>query len=108
MAKVQNITFDQGANVQIDITIYDTNGDIEDLSGYTATSSFRKHYESVNSTSFVCSTYSNGTLRMTMNAAISANVQPLRYVYDVNLNHTASNTDSRIQEGILIVKPSVT
>lgn len=108
MAKVINLSFDQGSNVQFNISVLDANGFSLDLSGYTPTATFRKHYGSANSYSFTCAGYANGTLIMTMNADTSANVAGGRYVYDTFIEHVGTGTFSKIQEGILTVRPSQT
>lgn len=107
MAKAYNLNFDQGANVEFQILVQNSTSLPMDLTGYTASATFRKHYESTNSHSFVCNAHANGLVVMTMNSAISANIAGGRYVYDTFI-HSADGTDTKIQEGILTVYPSVT
>ena len=108
MAKVINLSMDQGSNTQYNITVSDADGLVMDLTDYTATCTFRKHQGSANSHSFTCATYANGTVTMIMNAATSANVAGGRYVYDAFIEFDATGTYTKIQEGILTVRPSVT
>lgn len=107
MAKAYNLNFDQGANVEFQILVQNSSSLPLDLTGYTASASFRKHYESINSHSFVCIAHANGLVSMTMNSATSANIAGGKYVYDVFI-HSSSGEDTKIQEGILTVYPSVT
>ena len=108
MAQNINLSIDQGANAQINVSVIHENGDTYDLTGYTANASFRKHYNSANATTFVCTPYANGLIILTMNAETSGAANAGRYVYDIVINHTSSNTTTRIQEGVLTVAPQVT
>lgn len=108
MAQNINLSIDQGANAQINVYVVQVSGDAYDLTGYTANAAFRKHYAGNTVASFSCTPYANGLIVLTMNAESSASVNSGRYVYDITINHTSSNTTTRIQEGVLTITPKVT
>ncbi len=110
MAVKANIVIEQGASFSTDIDITDAAGARVDLTNYTANSQIRKHFSSTNATAtFTCSTGgSNGTVTMTLNYANTAAMTDGRYVYDMTLLNTSSNTKLRAVEGIVTVTPRVT
>ncbi len=107
MARQQNISFDQGSDVSIEVTVTDVNGDVVDLSGYTANAALRKHYLSANGFGFETETGDNGLLTLSMNHVVSANIEAGRYVYDVTITGQSSNLVWRVVEGIATVRPGV-
>jgi hypothetical protein len=107
MAKVQNIDIDQGANTIIDLIVYDTSGNLEDLTAYTPSAAFRRHQESTNSVAFTSVGYANGTLRLSLTAEETSNVAYGRYIYNVFLTHNTSNVTSKTQTGVLTINYKV-
>lgn len=110
MAAKANIVIDQGADFATTVTVTDNDGNVVDLSGYTARGQIRKHYTSSTSVSFtfVFSTpRSSGELALTLSNTQTANMEAGRYVYDVELISPA-NSVSRLVEGIATVTPEVT
>jgi hypothetical protein len=108
VAQKVNITIDQGTTFSYPFTLLDTNGDVRDLTTYTANAQLRKAYTSTNATSFTCVTSNTDpNLVISLTANQSANVVGGRYVYDIQLR---SNTDivTRYVEGIVTVTPRVT
>jgi hypothetical protein len=105
------ILVDQGTDFNNIIYLTDdTTNDVINAAGYTAQSQIRRSYYSANITANMTCTFSNtanGELTLTMNAATTANIRAGRYVFDVKVTN-ASNTVSRILEGIINVTPSVT
>ena len=106
MGERHDLIIDQGADFGIEIDILDVNGD-PDTTNYTATAMMRKNYTSSSAYSFTC-IVSEGKLMLSMTAAETANIVAGRYVYDVDLYDPNTNTISRIVEGQVSVKPSVT
>jgi hypothetical protein len=107
MAIKTNITVDQGANFAYNVYLVDTDGNPFNLTGYTANSQIRKTYTST--TFNTISTTVNaaaGSITLTMNSVITANLSSTRYVYDLELY--SSNVTSRIVEGFVTVNPGVT
>jgi|TARA_A100001391_G_scaffold180262_1_gene145658 hypothetical protein len=110
MATKANIVIEQGASFSTDIDITDAAGARVDLSNYTANSQIRKHFSSTNAAAtFTCSTGgTNGTVTMALTYDVTANITDGRYVYDLTLLNTSSNTKIRAVEGIVTVSPRVT
>lgn len=108
MATKANLVIDQGTTYSTDLNLTDENGDALDLSGYSANSQIRKHYTSSNSVAFTVSVNAvAGVITLSLNANQTSNLTSGRYVYDVEIAD-ASNTISRIVEGIVTVTPQVT
>lgn len=105
MATKANFTIEQGTDIQIDINISDV--DIVDISGYTARSQMRRHYQSTTYHTFTATVQDSNTVVLTMSATNSSNVSPGRYVYDVEII-SPSNTVTRLVEGLITVTPEVT
>jgi hypothetical protein len=107
MAKQQNIIIDQGTDIVIVTTVLDANGELMNLSDYTATSKIRKHYQSNTAISFTCDINANNEITMALTNIQTDAIDPGRYVFDLEIKNSA-NIISRILEGICTVKPSVT
>ena len=108
MATKANIIIDQGSTYTTDLNLTDENGDALNLSGYSANSQIRKHYTSSNSVTFSTSVNAiAGIITLSLTANQTSNLISGRYVYDVELTD-ASNSVSRIVEGIVTVTPQVT
>jgi len=110
MATKANLVIDQGSTFSTDLNLTDDNGDALNLVGYTANSQIRKWYTSTNaSASFTTSiNTSSGVITLSLTSAQTSNLVSGRYVYDVEINDTASGEVSRIVEGIVTVTPQVT
>jgi hypothetical protein len=108
MATKANLVIDQGTTYITDLNLTDENGDPLNLTGYSANSQIRKHYTSSNSVVFSTSINAvAGVITLSLSANQTANIVSGRYVYDVELTD-ASNSVSRIVEGIVTVTPQVT
>jgi hypothetical protein len=108
MATKANLVIDQGTTYTTDLNLTDENGDPLNLTGYSANSQIRKHYTSSNSVVFSTSiNAAAGVITLSLTANQTANMVGGRYVYDVELTD-ASNSISRIVEGIVTVTPQVT
>ncbi len=106
MASIRNISIDKSANLQFDIAISDVNGNLIDLGLYSHAGSYKKHFESANAFAFSCNGFSNGTLRVELSGSDTANLEHGRYLYEVLITHTASNTTTKVQSGIMTVNGS--
>jgi hypothetical protein len=108
MATKANLVIDQGTTYSTDINLTDENGDPLNLSGYSANSQIRKHYTSSNSVVFSTTINATaGVITLALSANQTSNIVSGRYVYDIELTD-ASNSVSRIVEGIVTVTPQVT
>ena len=111
MSVKANIVIDQGTDFSSTITVTDDDGDITDLAGYTANGHIRKHYSSSTATVFDCvfgTPTTDGKLTISLPRTVTGAMEAGRYVYDVELTNTTSNTRIRLIEGIATVTPEVT
>ena len=110
MAQKANIIIDQGTDFSTTLTVTDDNGNVTDLTGYSANGHIRKHYTSTCATVFTTvfgSPRSDGQVTISLSRTQTGNMTAGRYVYDVELTSSA-NTRSRLVEGIVTVSPEVT
>ena len=108
MASRANIIIDQGTDFSTTITVTGDDGNALDLTGYSAASKMRKHYTSSNSTAFSCAvSTSEGTVTLSMNNSVTANIAAGRYLYDLEVTDSGGLV-TRITEGIVTVTPGVT
>ena len=108
MAAVSNFYIDQGADFSTIISLTDSNGDVLNLSGYTALAQIRKTYGSTTiagtfTTSLAADT---GQLTMSLTDVITTAIDSGRYVYDVLLTD-GSGDKTRVLEGQAILTPGV-
>lgn len=101
---------EQGETFSANVTLDQLNGSPYDLSNYSAKSEIRKSYWSANnSASFITSIdITEGTIGLTLSANTTQNLSSGRYVYDVFLTDSITNSRSKVLEGILFVEPSAT
>lgn len=105
-----NIIIDQGADFQTTITVRDTDGNIKDLANHTGYGQIRKHYLSETSYDFTIdfqNPRSSGQVTLKMSREETEQIEPGRYVYDVELTD-AADIRTRLVEGIVTVTPQVT
>ena len=111
MAAIANLSIDQGATFNSDVTVKDANGNLFNLSGYTAEAKMAKGYASTKTRVSITATINSDpttgivTLSMTsaQTAALSANG---RYVYDLEITSDAGEV-TRVIEGLIQVRPQV-
>lgn len=110
MAQYIELDLDQGTDFNIDLDLTNDDGTTINVTNYTFSSSIRKSYYSLNPTANLTVTIqnaANGNVTLSMNSAVSANIRPGRYLFDVK-QVNAQNTISRVIEGIITVNPQVT
>ena len=112
MAAVANLSIDQGATFTSDITVKDINGNVFDLTGYTAVAKLAKGYSSTRTRTAMTTAFATdrttGVLTISLTAEQTAALDPERYVYDVEITQTSSGAVTRVIEGIITVRPNVT
>ena len=108
MAALSNIYIDQGSDFTTVISLTDSNGDILDLTGYTALAQIRKiHGSTTLAGTFTTSLVANtGQLTLSLTDVVTAAMTSGRYVYDVLLTD-ASGDKTRVLEGQAILTPGV-
>ena len=110
MAAVANLSIDQGATFTSDITVKDINGNVFDLTGYTANAKMAKGYSSTRTRTTMSTTFATdrttGVLTISLTANQTATLDAERYVYDVEITSSAGSV-TRVLEGIITVRPEV-
>jgi hypothetical protein len=108
-AAYQDLYIEQGTTYSTSITLDDVYNDIFDLSGFTARAQMRASYFSANVTATFSTTINSGsgTITLELDAPITSNIAPGRYVFDTIIIDPSQNV-TRILEGIAQVSPSVT
>ena len=108
MAIKANLVVDQGSTFVNTLNLTDADDIPLDLTTYTASAQFRKHYTSSNSVSFTVGLGGNtGVITLSLSANVTANVSAGRYLYDVEITDS-SNSVTRVVEGIVTVTPNIT
>jgi len=112
MAAIANLTLDQGATFNSDVTVKDANGNAFNLTGYTASAKMAKGYASTRTRTTITATVSGdpttGIVTLSLTADETSNLDAERYVYDLEILQTSTSTVTRVIEGIITVRPSVT
>ena len=110
MAAVANLSIDQGSTFTSDITVKDINGNVFDLTGYTASAKLAKGYSSTRTRTTISTTFATdrttGVLTISLTANQTAALDPERYVYDVEITSSTGSV-TRVLEGIITVRPEV-
>lgn len=110
MAVYANISIDQGSDFTSIITVEGNDGLVFNLTGYLPRGQIRKSYASLTAVDFTASILSNvgGTITISLDNAETLAMKAGRYVYDIEVKHTASGIVTRIAEGNLEINPCVT
>jgi len=109
MAIKANLVIDQGATFAATVDVEHANGTPFDLTDYTVAAQARKNYAS--STAITFTTYhtgANAEIIMTLSANTTSNIEPGRYLYDVESTSTVTGAVDRVIEGIVTVTPGIT
>ena len=108
MAALSNIYIDQGSDFTTTISLTDSNGDVLDLTGYTALAQIRKTYGSttIAATFTTVLTADSGQLALSLTDTVTAAMGSGRYVYDVVLTD-GSGDKTRVLEGQAVLTPGV-
>lgn len=108
MAQVQNIYIDQGTTFTFTISVSDQNGDLKDLTEFTAAAQMRKSYYTNTAIDFTADVSSplDGEVTISLTAEETSAIKAGRYVYDIEI--TSAEETLRVLEGIVVVNPEVT
>jgi hypothetical protein len=109
LAAFVELTIDQGADFTTTVNVKDEFGVPTNLSDYLAAAQLRKSHYSTSATNFsveITDTQA-GEITVSLDAAVTANITPGRYVYDLLITGP-TNVKTRVIEGIINVLPSVT
>jgi hypothetical protein len=110
MARISNLTIDQGTTYTASITVSDDAGLVRDLTGYTGRSQMRRSYYTTSNTAFTVTITAplTGVVTLGLTSAQTTNVKAGRYVYDLELVNSNTLTVERVVEGIVTVYPEAT
>ena len=109
MAQFVELSMDQGTSFSVDITVLNDDGSSRNVANSTFTSSIRKSFYSSTVTANLTITTAdaaNGVIYANANSAVTANIRPGRYLYDIK--EVNGGSVSRLVEGIITVYPQVT
>jgi hypothetical protein len=107
---ISNLYIDQGAEFSTTLVINGSNNTPLTLSGYTITGHIRKTYSSSSYVpfSFELLTGTPGGVEASLTSAITKDMNPGLYVYDIVLKDNTDNSLTRVIEGTANVSPGVT
>ena len=110
MAMTAYLDIDQGSDFTATIDLENDDGTPMDITGMQIYSQFRKSYNSSTAYSFVCQIENalQGKFSLKLSGVVSSTIKPGRYLYDVEMINTLSNSKSRVVEGILSINPEIT
>jgi len=108
MAIKANLVVDQGTDFSASIELVDADGNIFDLTGYTAFAQMRKNYASSSATDFTLELGDvSGRILLSLSSTLTEALDPGRYLYDVEIR-SSGGTISRVVEGIVTITPGIT
>lgn len=117
MAHYEDLQFDQGTDVAVEIHLVEVDGSVKDLTGYSAAAKMKKNYNSdsadtVDFTTIISSPASNGVVTLSLTNAQTDLLDARRkYFYDVEISFLDSDSNTiieRVLEGKVYINPSVT
>jgi hypothetical protein len=117
MATYEDLEFDQGSDIAVSLECVDTNGDVKNLTNHSVSAKMKRTFKSTDSddiqafNSIIVSPATAGKITLSLTNTESATLRKGRWVYDVELSHTDSSSNTlieRILEGQITVKPQVT
>ena len=109
MAIKANIVIDQGADFEAIIDVVDGDDNPYDLSNHSIASQMRKNYAAASAAAtFSCDhNGSGGQIVLSLPKSQTVDLEPGRYLYDVEMTSSAGDT-TRVIEGIATVTPGMT
>lgn len=110
MAIKANIVIDQGTDFSATIDVVNTDDTPFNLTDYTAASQMRKNYASASpAATFTCThNGTGGAITIELSNSITNDIEPGRYLYDVEITSSTNGEVIRVVEGIATVTPGIT
>lgn len=115
MARYEEISIDQGADIAIELRLTEVDGSKKNLNGYSVASKMKKSYNSdsddTQAFTAIVSNASDGYVTLSLTNEETDALDASKYLFDVELSHDDSDGNTiieRILEGIIVVNPSVT
>lgn len=110
MATISNLYIDAGSDYSSIVTVAAANGGPLNLSSYIAKSQMRRSFKSSIAYDFQA-TVANaaaGQIRLVLPASVSEQMEPGRWLYDVEITHVPSGLKQRVVEGVVVIAPQIT
>lgn len=107
MSQKLNFSIDAKTDFKKDFDVLFANGLPISNTGFTANSSIKKSYTSVNYTATFQTQISDGVVTLSLSKTQTANIAPGRYLYDIIITDSSNNT-IRFYEGVATITPSIT
>ena len=110
MAMTAYLDVDQGSDFTAVIDLENDDGTPMNLSNVSIYSQFRKSYNSSTAYSFTGEIMDavNGKFSLKLSGITSSTIKPGRYLYDVEVLNTLSNSKNRVVEGIVTINAEIT
>tara|TARA_B100000029_G_scaffold274183_1_gene268993 strand:+ start:561 stop:899 length:339 start_codon:yes stop_codon:yes gene_type:complete len=111
MAAVKwNQDLNAGQDWFADINVLDTEGVARDITGFTFESLVKRHYKSINSIPITVTVVNpiTGNITLALTAAQTSLLKHGKYLYDIEMTHTASGYVERIIQGVITIRPEIT
>ena len=116
MAQYEELAFDQGADIAVEVHLFNTDETKKNLQGYSVAAQMRRTVntsdsDAVTFTTLVADPAADGIITLTLTNQQTDALTPGRYFYDVEISFTDSAATTfveRVLEGIVDVKPSIT
>lgn len=105
-----DLNVDRGTSFNTSVVLTDVNGNPMNLTNVVINSVIKKSYITSNVAANITCTIANsvsGIIYLTIPYQITQNLWPYRYVYDVVLRNTTSNSVTRVLEGTIYINPGV-
>ena len=109
MAIIANLFIDQGTDFSVTVDVTGADGEILNLSGYSASAQIRKTYASSTTAATFATSIAEATGQVTLSLTDTQTsaLSHGRYVYDMNITSGGGQT-TRVVEGQAIITPGVT
>ena len=110
MATISNLFIDAGSDYSVIVTVRDSLGQPINLTDYTVKSQLRKSYKSSVFFDFDATVYDGptGKIRLALSNDVTDEIEPGRWLYDVEITFGDGGPKRRVLEGIATVTPQIT
>jgi hypothetical protein len=110
LATISNLYIDAGSDYSSIITVAAANGGPLNLGPYTVKSQMRRSFKSSVAYNFeaVVANASAGQIRIILPADVSEQMEPGRWLYDVEITHSQTGLKKRVVEGVVVITPQIT
>lgn len=108
---VSNLVINSGTDFQQSFNLESENENSSvNLSNYSVFSQMRKHSGSSSYVSFTTEVVnsSSGDIKIKLTSTQTSGIKPGRYVYDIIIENNATNSKTRVVEGMVLVREGVT